>query len=95
MAKLATTAFDPAEHLRTPRAMAAFLDEAMAGGDIAEITSALGVIARARGMTELARETGVKRESLYRALGADGNPELATLLKVVKALGLRLTAKAV
>jgi len=61
-------------------------------GDPAFIADALGVIARARGMTELARDAGLSRESLYRALRADGNPELATVMKVIRALGLRLSA---
>ncbi|HEX2890400.1 addiction module antidote protein [Vineibacter terrae] len=94
MAKLKTTPFDPAEHLKTPREMAVFLSEALETGDTAVIAAALGVIARAKGMRQLAAETGLSRESLYKALRQDGNPELATTLKVVQALGMKLNAKA-
>ena len=85
-----TMPFDPAEFIDTPEAQAELLDEAMASADPAFIAAALGVIARARGMTRVAREAGVSRESLYRALSADGDPRLTTLLGVVKALGLQL-----
>lgn len=87
-----TTKFDAADYLDSPKAIAAYLDAAMEDGDPAVIAAALGDIARARGMSKLARETGVKREALYRALSPEGNPELATLLKVVSALGLRLSS---
>ena len=66
---------------------------AEAGDDAAYITAALGDIARARGMAQLAKDTGISREGLYKALSSDGNPSLATVLKVVKALGLKLTTK--
>jgi probable addiction module antidote protein len=88
--------YDVAEHLRTPEEMAAYLDAWLeeAPDDVAGIARALGDIARAKGMTQVAREAGLSRESLYRALSADGNPSLATVLKVIRALGLRLHAEA-
>jgi probable addiction module antidote protein len=88
--------YDVAEHLRTPEEMAAYLDAWLeeAPEDIAGIARALGDIARAKGMTQVARDAGLSRESLYRALSADGNPSLATVLKVIKALGLRLQVQA-
>ena len=94
-----TTAFSPydvAEHLRSPEDMAAYLDAWLeeAPDDVAGLARALGDIARAKGMTQVAKETGLSRESLYRALSTDGNPSFATVLKVTKALGLRLHAKA-
>ena len=92
MAKLKTKPFDPAELLATPRAMATYMSDALETGDPAFIADALGVIARAKGMSEMARQTGVTRESLYRALSAEGNPEFATVLKVMRALGLNLKA---
>ena len=81
--------FDPAEYLDTPDAVAAYMTEALETGDPAFVADALGVIARARGMTEVAREAGVSRESLYRALSAEGNPEFGTVMRVAEALGLR------
>jgi probable addiction module antidote protein len=89
--KIKTKPFDPAEYLDTPKAIAAYLTEALETGDPAFIADALGVIARARGMSEVAREAGVSRESLYRSLSPDGNPEFATVLRVAQALGLRLS----
>jgi probable addiction module antidote protein len=74
--------------------MAAYLEAALQDGDAALVAAALGDMARAKGMTEIARETGLGRESLYKALSADGNPGLATVLRVVRALGLQLHAKA-
>lgn len=90
------TRYDSAEHLKTDEDMAAYLDACLqeAGDDPAYIAHALGVIARARGMTQLARDTGLARENLYKALSAEGNPEFGTVLKVVKALGLKLHAEA-
>ncbi|MFP5476031.1 MAG: addiction module antidote protein [Gammaproteobacteria bacterium] len=90
-----TSAYDVAEHLRTPEEMAAHLDAWLdeAPDDSAGIARALGDIARAKGMSHVAREAGLSRESLYRALSADGNPSFATVLKVAKALGLRLHAQ--
>jgi len=92
MAKTETRPWDPAEHLETEEDMAAYLEAALEEGDSALVAAALGDIARAKGMTQIARETGLGRESLYKALSPEGNPELATLLKVVRALGLRLHA---
>ncbi|HSY34283.1 MAG TPA: addiction module antidote protein [Acidobacteriaceae bacterium] len=86
-----TKPFDPAEYLDTPDSIAAYMTEALETGDPAFVADALGVIARARGMSEVAREAGVSRESLYRALSPDGNPEFGTVLRVARALGLRLT----
>ena len=86
--------YDVAEHLRTPEEMAAYLNAWLeeAPDDVGGLARALGDIARAKGMTQVAKETGLSRESLYRALSADGNPSFATVLKVTKALGLRLHA---
>lgn len=91
-----TSAYDVAEHLRTPEAMAAYLDAWLeqAREDISGIARGLGDIARARGMSMVAKEAGLSRESLYRALSANGNPSFATVLKDAKALGIRLHAKA-
>jgi probable addiction module antidote protein len=88
--------YDVSSHLRTPEEMAAYLEASIAecGGDAAFVAKALGDIARAKGMAALARETGLGRESLYKALSAEGNPQLATVLKVAKALGLKLTVQA-
>jgi probable addiction module antidote protein len=88
-----TTRWDPAEHLDTPEAIAAYLDAALEDGNSKLVAAALGDAARARGMTALARETGLSRESLYRALSSNGNPELATVLKVLRAFGVRLEAR--
>lgn len=94
--KTKTTPYDVAEHLRTPAEMAAYLDAWLeeAPDDAAGIARALGEIARAKGMTQVAKDAGLSRESLYRALGANGNPSLATVLKVVRALGVKLHAGA-
>ncbi|MGQ4276133.1 addiction module antidote protein [Pseudidiomarina sp. E22-M8] len=87
--------YDVAEHLRTPEEMAAYLDAAIeeSDGDAAFIAMALGDIARAKGMSELSRETGLGRESLYKTLSAEGNPKFSTVLKVAKALGMRIHVK--
>jgi probable addiction module antidote protein len=87
--------YDTAEYLKTDADMAAYLDACLqeAGDDPAYIAHALGVIARARGMTQLAQDTGLARENLYKALSSDGNPEFGTILKVIKALGLKLHAQ--
>lgn len=92
MSKVKTKPFDPAEYLDDDDAIAAYMTDALESGDAAFVADALGVVARARGMSEVAREAGVSRESLYRALSAEGNPEFATVLRVVQALGLRLSA---
>ena len=92
--KTKTSKYDVAEHLRTPAEMAAYLDAWLtdAPDDAAGIARALGDIARAKGMTQVAKDTGLSRESLYRALSEDGNPSFATILKVAKALGVWLHA---
>ena len=92
-----TSSYDVAEHLRTPEEMAAYLDAWLeeAPDDAVGIAKALGNIARAKGMTQVAKDAGLSRESLYRALGADGNPSFATVLKVAKALGVKLHASAI
>jgi len=88
--KLKITPYDSAEYLKNKKDVAAYLDAALEDGDPALIRHALNVIARARGMTQIAQDSGVTRESLYRALGENGNPEFTTVLKVVHALGMRL-----
>ncbi|MFN8737508.1 MAG: addiction module antidote protein [Betaproteobacteria bacterium] len=92
MPKIATKPWDPAEHLKTEEDMAAYLEAALEEGDPALVAAALGDIARAKGMTQVARDTGLGRESLYKALSASGNPEFATVMKVIAALGLKLHA---
>lgn len=94
--KTRTAPYDVAEHLRTPEEMAAYLDAWLeeAPEDAAGIAKALGDIARAKGMAQVAKEAGLSRESLYRALSADGNPSFATVLKVARALGVKLHAEA-
>ncbi len=96
MIKTATTPYDVAEHLRTPEEMAAYLEASMeeADGDAAIIAKALGDIARAKGMSQVACDAGLSRESLYKALSGDRNPSLDTVLRVVGALGLKLRAEA-
>lgn len=95
MPKTRTTRWDPAAHLRSEDDMAAYLEAALQDGDPAVVTAALGDIARARGMTRVARDAGLGRESLYKALSPNGNPEFATVLRVVAALGLTLHAEPV
>ena len=94
MAKTKTTRYDVAEHLRTPEEMAAYLEACMeeADGDAAFIAKALGDIARAKGMTQVAQDAGLSRESLYKALSGERSPGVDTILKVVNALGLKLHA---
>lgn len=92
MAKTVTTPWDPADHLKSEADMAAYLEAALEEGDPALVAAALGDIARAKGMTQVARDAGLGRESLYKALSPAGNPEFATILKVVSALGLQLHA---
>lgn len=91
MSSSKTKPFDPAKYLDTPEAIATYMTEALETGDPAFVADALGVIARARGMTEVAREAGVSRESLYRALSAEGNPEFGTVMRVAQALGLQFS----
>lgn len=95
MKKTATTRYDVADHLRTPKEMAAYLEACFetAGGDAAFIAKALGDIARAKGMAQVARDAGLSRESLYKALSGDRSPGFDTVLKVIQALGLRLRAE--
>jgi probable addiction module antidote protein len=95
MGKTVTTRYDVAEHLRTPEEMAAYLEACLedADGDAAFVAKALD-IARAKGMTELARDAGLSRESLYKALSGERIPNFDTILKVIGALGLRLHAEA-
>ncbi|MDP8235116.1 MAG: putative addiction module antidote protein [Candidatus Erginobacter occultus] len=94
MNKTVTTRYDVAEHLRTPEEMAAYLEACLAeaNGDAAFIAKALGDIARAKGMARVARDAGLSRESLYKALSGERTPNFATILKVVRALGLELHA---
>ena len=94
--KTVTVPYNVSDQLRTPKEMAAYLDAWLtdAPDDVAGIARALGDIARAKGMSQVARKAGLSRESLYKALSEDGNPSLATVLKVAHALGLRLHAKA-
>jgi len=96
MRKTKTTRYDVAEHLRTPEEMAAYLEACLdeAQGDAAFIAKALGDIARARGMSKVARDSGLSRESLYKALSGERSPDFDTVLKVVNALGIRLHAEA-
>lgn len=95
--KTKTVPYDVSEQLRTPEEMAAYLDAwlAEAPDDAAGIARALGDIARAKGMSQVARDAGLSRESLYKALSENGNPSFATILKVARALGMRLHAEAV
>ena len=88
--------WDAAESLKSEEDVALYFDACLADdpGDGSLIRAALGDIARARGMTQLARDTGLSREGLYQALSAKGNPEFATVMKVIKALGLKLHAEA-
>jgi probable addiction module antidote protein len=91
---LKTTPFDPAEYLDTPGRIAAYLRVVFEDGDPTLIATALGDVARAKGMTQLAAEAGVTREALYKALSATGDPRLSTFLGVMKALGIKLTPRA-
>lgn len=87
---LKTIPFDAAKYLETEADQAEYLTDALAGGDPAAFAHAVGVVARARGMSMVARTAGVQRANLYRALSKDGHPEMATIVKVVQSLGLRL-----
>ncbi|MGM4906390.1 addiction module antidote protein [Tardiphaga sp. 866_E4_N2_1] len=86
--------FDAAEHLRTPEPRAEYLSLVLVDGDPNEVRDALNVVARAQGMAEVAKATGVTREGLYKTLGETGNPEFATILRVIGAMGMQLTAHA-
>jgi probable addiction module antidote protein len=87
-----TVPHDAADFLTDEKTISAYLTEALESDDPRIIAKALGAVARARGMTQLSRDTGIAREALYRALSDTGNPELGTILKVMHALGLRLSA---
>jgi probable addiction module antidote protein len=91
---LETTPYDSADYLNSPDDIAAYLEAAFEDGDPTLITHALGVVARAKGMSQLAKDAGVTREALYKALTADGDPKLSTFIGVMKALGMRLMARA-
>jgi probable addiction module antidote protein len=93
MKKIKTRIFDTSEFLSSEEDMAAYLEEALSEGDPSLVVQALGSIAKARGMAQIAKDTGLRRESLYKALSPEGNPEFNTVLKVVKALGIRLHAE--
>ena len=88
-----TVPYDSAKHLESDEAITAYIDEALGSADPSHIAHVLEIAARAKGMTEIARGAGVSREHLYRALKETGNPELATVVRVLKALGLRLSAQ--
>jgi probable addiction module antidote protein len=96
MPRTLTSRYDVAEHLRTPEEMAAYLEASIeeARGDAAFIAKALGDIARAKGMSRVAQDAGLSRESLYKALSGERNPDFTTILKVIGALGLKLHAEA-
>jgi probable addiction module antidote protein len=89
----ATTRFDAAEYLDTAERQAAYITAALETGDPDFVRDALGVVARARGMAEVAKTADLNRESLYKALGESGNPEFSTVMRVLRALGLTLTAR--
>jgi probable addiction module antidote protein len=95
MTKTTTTIWDPATHLTTIEDIAAYLEAALQDGGPQLVAAALGDIAKAKGMSQIALETGLGRESLYKSLSSSGNPELATILKVITALGLELHVTAV
>ena len=88
---LKTTLFDPAEYLDDDVAIKSYIDDAIATGDAGFIAKCIGDVARARGMSQIAKDSGLSRESLYKALSTNGNPEFATILKVITALGLKLS----
>ena len=91
---LETRPYDSARYLDSDEAIAEYVTDAFESGDAAVIAHALGVAARARGMTQLAKDAGLSRESLYKALSETGNPEFSTVLRVAKALGLKVTTVA-
>src|SRR5437879_209873 len=90
-----TIRFDAAEYLDTPERQAEYVSAALETGDAAFVRDAVGIVARARGMADIARAAGLNRESLYKALGEAGNPEFSTMLGVLRALGLELSARPV
>jgi len=94
MMALKTLPFDAADAIDTPEAQAELLADALASGDAKVVTAALGMIARAKGMSQMARDAGISREAIYRATGPDGNPTLSTLMAIVRSAGLKLSAAA-
>ena len=92
MNNVKTTTWDAAEHLKDDADVAAYVEAALEDGDHHVVAAALGDVARAKGMTQVARDAGLGRESLYKSLSPDGNPEFSTVLRVLKALGIRLRA---
>ncbi len=88
-----TTRFDAADFLDTERRQVAYIAAALESGDADFVRDALGIVARARGMGEVAKNAGLNRESLYKALGESGNPEFSTVMRIVRALGLTLSAR--
>jgi probable addiction module antidote protein len=91
--KIKTRSYDSSNYLDSDKSIAAYLEEAVASGDSATIAYALGTVARAKGMSHVAKEAGLSREHLYRALSKEGNPEFATVVKVAEALGLRFAVE--
>jgi probable addiction module antidote protein len=89
--KLKTTVFDAAAYLDNNEAIGAYLEDALTSGDPQFIARAIGTVARARGMAQIAKKAGLSRESLYKALSGDGNPEFGTVVKVMRAMGLKFT----
>ena len=96
MRKTKTTRYDVAEHLRTPTEMAAYLESVLdeSNGDASMVAKAIGDIARAKGMSKVAKDSGLSRESLYKALSGERSPGIDTILKVIRALGIKLHAEA-
>ncbi|MBN9036067.1 MAG: putative addiction module antidote protein [Rhizobiales bacterium] len=92
--KIETTPFDPADYLKSDESQVELIADALESGDADYITNAIGIVARARGMTGVARGSGVTRAALYKALAPGGDPKLTTLIGVLKSLGLKLSAKA-
>jgi probable addiction module antidote protein len=88
-----TTRFDAADYLNTEARQVAYITAALETGDADFVRDALGLVARARGMSEIAKSAGLNRESLYKALGETGNPEFSTVMRIVRALGLRLSVR--
>jgi probable addiction module antidote protein len=91
---LKTTRFDSVDYLDSDEAISAYVEGALETGDPAFITQALGTVARVRGMSQIAKQTGLSRESLHKALSAEGHPEFSTVLRVMQALGLRISVAA-
>ena len=89
-----TTPFDSAKYLENEESVYGYMEDALESNDPAVVAHALGVVARARGMAQIAQQTGLSRESLYKALSAEGNPEFGTVLRVMQALGLRFSVTA-